>query len=227
MIVDKHLADEIRRGKATVFRIPARKGKAGAPYAKIGYEVAHDYPVRTGPGKDPVCTIRVASVERERFEPTLVQARAAGFRTVDDLREWWIVRHEQTWLRAQLFHILPTDPASIGEDVAHAVLAGLLWRFNTRWWGAEVWVITFAVTTDTPLFMAQQRGLAVGDGQYTHLPSRSVDPDAECIERERQEKYAAAARAISDQRRSSLKRDLDDERLRRRRARLELFRTVA
>lgn len=200
MIVDKHLADEIRRGKATVFRIPAKRGKAGAPYAKIAYEPAHDYPVRTGPGKEPVCTIRVASVERERFEPTLLQARAAGFRTTDDYREWWVCQWDRT--------------ASGGVSEEEERERRLGW-FADRWHGTEVWVITFAVTTDTPLFMAQQRGVAVGDGQYTHLPSRSIDPGAECIDPGTAERYAKRARESSVKLRQSFQDDIAAERARR------------
>lgn len=213
MIVDKHLADEIRRGKATVFRVPAKKGKAGAPYAKIGYEVAHDYPVRTGPGRDPVCTIRVASVDREFLLPTLAQARAAGFRTTDDYRAWWVGEWDYR------------VDGGLDEDAERTRRLG---RFANRWHGTEVWVITFAVTTDRPRYLAAaNRGEVMTVDRddpgkagaqvvtdYTSSPSRAADT-LEAVDEATLKRYAKSARETSLRVRQSFQVDLEAERARR------------
>jgi hypothetical protein len=192
MIFDAKYARQIASGKATVLRVPAHKGKAGARYAPIAWKVAHDYPICTRAGKDPLCHVRVVGIERERFVPTLAQARGAGFKTTDDLKQWWIVRHEQAWLRAERFDLMPEVPSPELADIAHVALID---RFDRCWQGAEVWVITIRLSSDVPRYLAQQRGRARGDGQYVPSPSQAID-DAECIEPARLERYARTAEAF-------------------------------
>lgn len=78
-------------------------------------------------------------------------ARAEGHKTLDDLKTWWIARHDRDWAQREpdrhaWFHAPYGRP---GVDrrlqALEEVIAGPIVRFNNRWADREVWVVTFAV----------------------------------------------------------------------------------
>lgn len=233
MNTDSKHARRIAAGKVSTLYIPARKGKAGAPYAPIPFKEAHDYPVSAN-GRDPLCEVRVKAILKPApLAITLLQARAAGFRTTTDFKEWWIVTHDRAWLRRERFDLIRSQEVAdeLGVEFADFVRDAFLERFDQRHALRLVWTVCISLTHDTPRFMAQQRGAGVGDGQYTRVPAKSIDPEAEVIPAQYQEKLSKDALGFCLGRQRKRQQEQAEAKARQRseskKPRLEMFRREA
>lgn len=205
MIFDARRARAIAAGRVTVLLLPTRPGRAGAPLAPCRLKVACDVPVTTRGGGAPVTAIRVLSARREPLSAlTLRLARSAGFRTTDELREDWIRRHDRAWIARHKIDLA----AVFGDDVVPFILRE---RFARRWHDRLAWVVSFAVVTDPPRFLASQRGRAFGDGQYTPIAADAIDP-AEAVPERWLDREAQRRAEYGERMRASFRRDLEEER---------------
>jgi hypothetical protein len=103
------------------------------------------------------------------------QAKALGHKGTAAFKRAWVADHDAGWLG-------PVDRSE----------ADILQRFATRWAHRGAWFVRYQAAEE-PRFMAEQRGRAHGDGQYTPSPARSIDPDAECVDEATQDRYAKDA----------------------------------
>lgn len=211
MIFPPQQARAIANGKVSALRIPARRGKAGAPYARIPFKVAHDIPVHSSADRErPKCHIRVVSKHREPHSVSLLDARAAGYRTSSEYMQAWVRRYDRAWIAKHKVDLA----AAFGDEVVPYILGR---RFEERWLGAEVWVVRFALVDDTLYYLAQPNPLREQD-DYTTVPGLAIDP-LPVVDRARQEKYAKHA----EEKRKSFKRDLEMGRQKRRNERRDLL----
>jgi len=107
-------------------------------------------------------------------------ARLLGHKGTAALKRSWVAQRDASWLAA-------------GERSD----ADVLQRFAARWAHRGVWLVRYRAAEE-PRFMAAGRGTvsADGNGDYTATPTRSIDPDAECVDRATQDRYAKDALAF-------------------------------
>lgn len=171
----------------------------------------------TGAVTEPAVHAQVVDVRREWLGAIdYAGARAEGHRTTDDFKEAWVRRADRAVVdRAERWAL-----REFGEDGLHAALIA---RFVRHHAAVEVWVVTFRISEGRDRFLAAgSRG-----GDYTTTPARAMDPDAPCVDEFTQAAYAKRAEADAQMRRASLKVDIENERAKRRRERLSMFRDVA
>lgn len=190
-------------------------------------------PVRAGEscviGGELDINVAVLDVRRELLgAATDADARAEGYVSVGGRRplalwrEGWVRRHDGAWLRREL-----VDRAAVyGDEVVPWILAE---RFERRWAGVDVYVVTFRLDEARPHYLARATR---SSGDYTISPSRAIDTelrqvrgrdgllrtvavavpvaDPEYVERKLREDRAALAAQEA-----SFRRDLDAERFER------------
>lgn len=148
--------------------------------------------------------VSIVSVEAITLgEITRAQARALGHteargqrNAVDLFQRAWIAEHDEKWLER--------------EDRGDAMQAA---RFAQRWAWREAVLVSYSPVEEMR-FMARGCGQVDADGKtdYTPNPSRSIDRDAECVDRFTQERFSAKARALSLATRQTFQADLETER---------------
>jgi hypothetical protein len=179
------------------------------------YKPGHDYAVQLGKGGEAIGRVKVHAV---RLEPvgqiTHRDARCEGFRNTAHFKSSWVRRHDARWIETQ--EVTTDDAGTIDVD-RYITDADLLARFERRHAHRLVWVITFEPLVDAPRFLSSQRDILTGHGDYTPNPRRSID-DLECIDELTQARYAERARKLAEEQRSSFRRDLEEERQRRKAA---------
>jgi uncharacterized protein YhfF len=93
MIFQPPLVQQIRAGKKTQTRRPAKDGEP------CRYREGKSYAVQPGRGQSATCRIYVTAVRRETVgEIAFTDARAEGFPTTDDFKTYWVSVHDRAWL---------------------------------------------------------------------------------------------------------------------------------
>lgn len=143
--------------------------------------------------------VSIQSVENITLgDITRSQARALGHteargqrNAVDLFQRAWIAEHDAKWLNRD------------GYDRGEAAQRG---RFTQRWAWREARLVSY-VPVEQPRFMASGRGQIdpTGNGDYTPNRSRSIDPDAECVDQAWQDRFAQHAVASRQNFQAALK----------------------
>lgn len=197
MILPTSVVNGVARGTITQVRRPATSRKK--------LKVGHDYPLSPAHGQPASCRIRIV---RERTEPNgdaeLGDVKLEGHGNLDAFKQRWVGWHDTAWLEA----LNGTAPPEALKQAVH--------RFDARHAHRLVDVITLVVVHDAPRFLA----ILDGHGDYTRSPTRSIDPDAECVDEATQHRYTQQAQDFGEQQRASFATDLEQAR-REQRARSE------
>ena len=222
MIFGPGLITEIIKRRKRMTRRPVRQpalAKRGngttywtRPFVPV---VGQLLPIQPGRGKHAVCHVKIAGVRRERAgDITYLDARREGFRTTDDFKAYWVRLHDRAWIRREL-----VERAGCYDGETSIVTWILLRRFDEQHADTPVWAIAFDVVEDPDLYMGRQ-----GREDYTPNLARAIDP-APVPPTAFVDQQAAKAAALAEEQRLSFKRDLEQERQRRHRARpIELYR---
>lgn len=142
-------------------------------------------------------------------------ARACGYRTTDDFKVEWTRRVDRIPASAERWAV-----REFGDDGLRDLL---LARFTRHHAATEVWVVTFQISEDPVRFLAAgSRG-----GDYTSTPARALDTDAPCVGDLELARYAKKAQAHRTTQQESFAEDLANEREKRRKMRLSMFRDAA
>jgi uncharacterized protein YhfF len=184
------------------------------------YRVGHDYPVRAGRGPAEM-RIKITAVRVEALGAiTLQDAQAEGYRTTDEFKIAWVRAHDEAWVERH-----KVDLAEVFDDDVSVVDWILLERFRRSHAHRRVRVLVFDVLRDQPRYMATQRDILSGrsDGDYTPNRHRAID-ESECPP---DPAYVLGAREDGARRRASFRSDLEEERTRRKQARVQALRRVA
>ena len=217
MIFRPQLARAVIDGRKTQTRRPV---KGDQP---CRYLVGHDYAVQPGYGKPAIGRVQILDVREERAgDISHYDARAEGFRTTDDFKEYWVRLHDKAWVERERI-----DLVAVYDTDVSIVTWILLRRFEQRHAHKRTWVITLTTHTDTPLYLAHP---TPNSGDYTSQPCRAID-DLEVIDRTTQERYAKAASQrdapMRNRKLQTFAEDLADARREQRNTRLAMFRSAA
>lgn len=200
MIVTARMANAIRVGRVTQVRLPRITGRPAA------LRVGHDYPVQVRRGKliqgDGPRIEVLASRSERAGDISYAGARSEGYRTTDEWKVAWVRRYDNGY-RSQR----TTNDALWLTGVVDGIL---LVRFERRHASTPVWVVTFK-TISPQRFLARPTRTS---GDYVRNPGRAIDP-VECVDEATQDGYAKGAREEGERRRASFRRDLEEERARR------------
>lgn len=210
MIFPKEQANAVARGAVT----QTRRLVMGRCQLRVG----RDYAVQPGAGRPSVCRIKVNEITHAQAgEITYREAKVCGYKTTDDFKVSWTRAHDRQWVERER-----VDLVAVYDDNVSIVKWILLKRFEQHHARTPVWVIRFEVQPDVPRFMAHATRT---NGDYVHHPARAIDRE-ECIDEQTNNTYAKASHAEGERMRASFRADLEDERARRRRLRVEMLRGV-
>jgi hypothetical protein len=168
MIFDARQAHAILDGRKTQHRIH----NTGPIRLKPG----HDYPIQTRTGT--IGRFRVLEIrETTHGDLTYQDARALGFRYTGLYKMHWVQSKDKAWCERH--------PDAEGPELAR--------RFDERWAGKPVFVLTIQRVVDQPRFLTAARD-APTHGDYTQNRARAAD-DLECVDEWTQSRISAVARA--------------------------------
>ncbi|MEJ7783403.1 MAG: hypothetical protein WKF96_01280 [Solirubrobacteraceae bacterium] len=215
MILPRKQADAVASARKTEHRIPAIDGGRTFQRSRtINGERRYYGPVEERPRQTlPLIGARISLGQHRRAvvleieesvtltEPTRTIAKAEGYgndaRAVLELKRDWLARHDNTWYAQQAYG---TDDGLTVEKIAA--------RFSTEHVGRRIHIIHLANTEAYDEFMAPVGG-------STSSPSMSIDPDAPMPPAEYVDNLAKQAEVRNAEMRASFKRDLEEERARR------------
>lgn len=193
MIVTKRTARAIIASRVTQTRMPRVAGRA------CPLKVGHDYPLQVRRGRRLIgdTRIEILAVGPELAgDLTLVEAKAEGFRTTNEWRMAWVRRHDGGYRGQRQINDWLWETGLV-DDL-------LLDRFEQRHAGIPVWAVAFK-PTEPKRYLARPTRTS---GDYVTHPGRAIDP-VECIDAATQDRYAEVARADSEQRRATFRRNLE------------------
>lgn len=172
MIFQPPLVQQIRAGKKTQTRRPAKDGEP------CRYREGKSYAVQPGRGQSATCRIHVTAVRQEIVgEIAFADARAEGFPTTDDFKTYWVSVHDRAWLEHEKAML---DEAELDDGV---VLDRDLWlarrsldMFERRHARRPVWVITFTLHAEEEVRFLGASSPLVEGGKARLMSPRKVKP---------------------------------------------------
>ena len=216
MIVAAHEARAIAQGRKTSLRVVALTDRCP-------YPVGSSHPVQPGAGEPSEAQIAVLEFRRERLGAiSAADAKAEGNLNVEWFKQAWVRKHDRVWMAREKVQLADV----FGDEVVPVILCK---RFDEEWAQVDVWVVRFWLTEVRPRYLA--RPTRTG-GDYTTSVSRSIDNELTVVAQAdgttrlqlvpvpiADPEYAARkAREDHDvwvAQRDSFRRDLEEERARR------------